>query len=221
MQRSELSAACTRILDLVLASEGPTSVSQLSKQSGTHGNTVREHLDALRKRGFVVRESSRSASRGRPAWLYRAARGSGHHGVEYAGLASVLADQLERSSDHPHEAAVEAGERWGEALAGPPTHEDGIRRQVISMLDELGFDPDPEPVGGRVRLRSCPMIDAATQHPEVVCRVHLGMVRGIVKNVGGDPDTAEMLAFYEPDACHVGVGDVAVDDRVGPAAHSR
>lgn len=205
----------------MLASDAPASVSELSRQSGTHGNTVREHLDTLRKRGFIVRESSRSAARGRPAWLYRAVRSGQHHGVEYAGLASALADQIERTADDPREAAIEAGEHWGETLTGPPTHEEGIRRQVISMLDELGFDPDPQSVNGRVRLRSCPMIDTATRHPEVVCNVHLGMVRGIVKNVGGDPDTAEMLAFYEPDACHVVVGDAPVDDRLGTAAAGR
>lgn len=184
----------------------PVSVNTLATLVGTHPNTLRAHLDTLTGVGLVTREGAPINGRGRPSWLYRPSPAARQQENAYAGLATALAGQLGNASLHPRDEAISAGERWGQDLAEAATPADGIRDQVITLLDELGFSPELDRVGGRVRLRSCPMIDAATQHPDVVCGVHLGMIRGIMKNVGGDPDDAELLAFYEPDACHLYLG---------------
>lgn len=208
--RTALSEACQAVLECLIEQDDLVSVTQLSTLIGSHPNTIREHLATLCGSGLATREHGRSPGRGRPPWHYRATALALSHGADYQGLAVALAEQLERMSLDPRDAAIEAGERWGMALVdpdeAPATSSDGVRSRVLSMLDELGFDPDPEPCDGRVRLRSCPMLGAAERKPDVVCSVHLGLVRGVVKHAGGDPDATEMLAFYEPNSCHVGLG---------------
>ncbi|MBC7593181.1 MAG: transcriptional regulator [Kineosporiaceae bacterium] len=170
---------------------------------GTHPNTLRGHLDTLTNAGLIAREGAPISGRGRPSWLYRATPAGKQQGHEYAGLATALAGQLERSSLHPQDEAISAGEKWGKELAEAAPPVEGVRHQLITLLDELGFSPESDRSDGAVRLRSCPMIEVAQQHPDVVCGVHKGMIRGILKNIGGDPESTELLAFYEPDACHL------------------
>lgn len=202
-QRSKmesLSKECRDVLDNVSDHGAPISVNTLSTLVGTHPNTLRGHLDTLIDLGLIARERAPIRGRGRPSWLYRPTPAS-RQGQEYAGLAAVLADQMERTTEQPQAEAIAAGERWGQDLAESVPPADDVLDQVVTLLDELGFSPDR--LEDRVRLRSCPMLDVAKQHPDVVCGVHLGMVRGILKTAGADPERAELLAFYDPDACHI------------------
>ena len=201
-----MSKACRDVLDKIRNHPEPISVKTLAVLVGSHPNTLRGHLDTLTNSGLITREGAPISGRGRPSWLYRTTISANQQGQEYAGLATALAGQLELASRSPRDEAISAGERWGQNLAeaAPPVH--GVRNQLITMLDELGFSPESVHDDGPVRLRSCPMIEVAQMHPEVVCGVHSGMIRGILKNLGGDPDSAELLAFYEPDACHVHFG---------------
>jgi len=80
------------------------------------------------------------------------------------------------------------------------------RRQVVSLLDELGFSPSANARAGVVRLRRCPLLEAANQYPDVVCGVHLGVVRGALDELGADPARTEQTAlqpFSEPGACRL------------------
>lgn len=205
-----LSGPCRRVLECLIEQDGLSPIGPLADGVGSHPNTVREHLAVLLEAGLVTRERATPSGRGRPPWHYRATALALTHDTSYEGLAVALADQLKRMSADPHSAAIEAGEHWSSEIVDPnlpPSPDgDGVRRRVLSMLDELGFDPDPVPVAGRMRLRACPMIGAAEREPDVVCSVHLGLVRGIVKNAGGDPDSTELLPFFDPDACHLGLG---------------
>jgi predicted ArsR family transcriptional regulator len=157
------------------------------------------------RHGLVRRHRAEPSGRGRPAWLYQVtAEEPG--GSEYAGLAAALASSLARTSDDPARAAAAAGEEWGHRLArdrgattSPP---DVARSEVVRLLDDLGFDPEPSADRpDRVRLRQCPLLEAAHRHPEVVCAVHLGIVRGALEEHGADPDGTELSPFAEPGAC--------------------
>jgi predicted ArsR family transcriptional regulator len=80
------------------------------------------------------------------------------------------------------------------------------RRRVVALLDELGFAPSPNARLGIVKLRRCPLLEAAHQHPEVVCGVHLGVVRGALDELGCDPEKAERITlqpFSGPEACRL------------------
>jgi predicted ArsR family transcriptional regulator len=59
---------------------------------------------------------------------------------------------------------------------------------------------------GVVKLCRCPLLEAAHEHPEVVCGVHLGVVRGALEVLGADPDQTEhttLQPFSEPGACRL------------------
>jgi predicted ArsR family transcriptional regulator len=74
---------------------------------------------------------------------------------------------------------------------------------VVSLLDAVGFAPQPDARSSTVRLTRCPLLEAAHKHPDVVCGVHLGLARGALEEYGADPDGTELLPFAEPGACRL------------------
>lgn len=201
-----LSAQRTRVLEELQRSGTATTVEVAAADLGIHPNTARKHLDALVERGLATRDLQPAAGRGRPAWSYAAdvRRAEPDPRVrDYAGLATALAAQLSRTSEDPQAAALAAGESWGRSLvAGEPSGTATYaRRRVVSLLDELGFAPAADDRATMVRLRRCPLLDAARANPEVVCSVHLGIARGAVASLGGDPDRTSLAAFAESGAC--------------------
>jgi predicted ArsR family transcriptional regulator len=184
----------------MLESPGPISIQDLAVAVGRHHNTVRDQLGALIDRGLVTRERALSGLRGRPAWLYRTTKAATRTDSELGGLVTALATQLEQVSPDPRAAAVAAGERWGAGLADPG---DDVRRTVLTVLDELGFDPETDADSSTVRLRACPLVDASAHEPSAVCDVHRGIIRGIIRSAGGDPECVDLIAFHEPKVCLV------------------
>ena len=127
-------------------------------------------------------------------------------GSEYAGLASALAATIIRTNADPAQVATIAGEEWGRELAeargAVPLGAAAARDQVVALLDTLGFAPEGGTASNdAVRLTRCPLLQAAHRHPEVVCAVHLGIVRGALQEYGADPTGSDLLPFAEPGAC--------------------
>lgn len=69
-------------------------------------------------------------------------------------------------------------------------------------VDEHAVDHDRH---GRpvltVRLRECPLLEAARRNPEVVCSVHLGAILGAYESRGEATDGIDVVPFAEPGAC--------------------
>jgi len=143
---------------------------------------------------------------------------------EYAALASALAGHIARTSGQPRADAIEAGRSWGRELVrqsqmnteavGDTTApraavtSSGVhaRREVVNLLDELGFAPSTDARARVVKLHRCPLLEAAHQQPEVICGVHLGIARGALEELGNDPVRTENVAlqpFSEPGACRL------------------
>lgn len=190
------------MLDLLRDQPDPLSLAALVKASGLHENTLREHLEGLLDAELVRRTRATPQGRGRPAWLYAATE----HGSssEYASLASALAATVARTASDPAAAAAEAGEAWGRDIArrrhvDSPTPARG-RAETLRVLDEFGFAP-VEVTDEQVDLTRCPLLEAAHQHPEVVCAVHLGLVRGVMEEYGADPSGSTLVPFAAPGAC--------------------
>lgn len=184
---------------MIEAQSTPVSIAALAAATGLHANTVRGHLEQLHADGYVHREREASTGRGRPAWLWRAARTVPES--PYAGLTSALAETLVRSSPDPVAAARTAGRAWGAEIAAAADAADapaGGRDHVIGVMRENGFAPDD--TGAEVLLRRCPLIEAATRHPEVVCAVHQGMVDGILA-AHGEPARSRLVPFSAPGVC--------------------
>lgn len=202
-----LSGPRARVLDALHASSDPSTVATLSEQLGIHTNTVREHLEALVTLRLATKQLRPPVGRGRPAWAYTA---SGTADLdprvrEYAGLATALAGQIARTSLDPHADALAAGESWGRELsAGFPVRDAAAaRHSVVELLGDLGFEPAANARATTVRLRCCPLLEAARARPDIVCPVHLGLVRGVLSELGGEPDGAVLTPFSEPGACRL------------------
>lgn len=239
-RRSHISTARAGILGVLIDQREPCAIAALSALTRQHPNTIREHLDGLVEDQLAVRTRAPVQGRGRPAWLYSAAPdiGSEAGAGEYAVLASVLAAQIDRTSQHPREDSIEAGRMWGRELVrdsqttdiegrpAVPTPPEGTvspdvpgvaeirklpngkaaRREVVTLLDTLGFAPSPDARINVVKLKRCPLLETANRYPAVVCAVHLGVVRGALDELGADPAQTERTTlepFSEPGACRL------------------
>lgn len=223
---SHLSSARAGVLRAVIATGGPVTVAALAEQLSQHPNTVREHLDALVTDGRIERFRRAPAGRGRPAWLYQPVSANacsagdstlmsgplGNDGQEYVALAVALIDQVSADIADPRAMARAAGERWGRTLAehhlgdtaGSPA---SPTDEVVDMLRELRFEPTRAADAENLRLTTCPFLDTARRHPEVVCQIHLGIVRGALEQLGANPDESELRPFAEPGACLLNFAD--------------
>lgn len=216
-----MSRARAAVLQAAESSAGPSSLHELSEVTGLHVNTLRDHLEALTQAGLVRQEQAPPAGRGRPARLYAATAGASAPVREYAGLAATLAATLHRTSDDPTADAVAAGTDWGHDLAraaGRPGEpgEVGARRQVVAVLESMGFDPQVDTAGDpqhtTVRLTRCPLLDTARRYPDVVCGVHRGIAQGALQEYDADDSGVRLVPFAEPGACLLHLG-AAADQR--------
>ena len=204
-----LSASRAAVLEVLIDAGAPATVADLERETTLHGNTLREHLDALVARGHARRVRSVPSGRGRPAWLYEAVEPAGAGGSpEYAGLAATLAAHLHRTSENPQRDAVAAGQDWGHELARKAGAPDGAgpvaaRRKVVAILEEVGFAPEADDRATTARLTRCPLLETAKAYPDVVCGVHLGIVRGALEEYGADTDRTDLRPFSEPGACRL------------------
>jgi predicted ArsR family transcriptional regulator len=210
-----LSRAQTRVLTALQAEREPVTLTDLSLVTGLHANTLRDHLDALESAGRIQRRSAAPSGPGRPRTLYEPTPADRSGRSEYAGLAAALASTIHRTSPDPQRDAAEAGEGWGHELAadrrsettqrGRPTDagDAGARREVVALLDEIGFAPESDAHHTTVRLTRCPLLDTARRYPDVVCAVHLGIVRGALSEYDADASGAELHPFAEPGACRL------------------
>jgi predicted ArsR family transcriptional regulator len=193
-----------RVLEALRRAERGMDASELAARVGLHVSTVRFHLRALEAAGLVVRAVERSGRPGRPRVVHRAALDGGER---YAELARALAASLRRARADAARAALGAGRAWGReaalATGERPASPGEAVRALVGILDELGFAP--EAVGGEgsvaVRLRRCPFVEVARADPEVVCSVHLGIMRGALSAWGSGVRATELRPFVEPGLC--------------------
>ncbi|GAB3702066.1 helix-turn-helix transcriptional regulator [Mariniluteicoccus flavus] len=184
---TRLSSARAAILAYLVDAARPVTVKEIAASSGQHANTVREHLEALTEFGMVGRESAKPIGRGRPAITYAVLEDAEPlHGTrEYVSLVDALAGHIRRTSDDPRGEAIEAGRAWGRTLP---------EAEPVKALAGMGFRPVHDEEG--VRLTQCPLLSSARRNPEVVCNVHLGLLKELA---GEDAD----IEPFVPGGCMV------------------
>lgn len=193
----DLGAAARAVLDVLREAGGSLRVSDVAERMGTHDNTVRTHLAQLVERRLATATTAPAQGRGRPATLYEAGPRPGARTAEYRALTSAFAADLIAHGDGPEvrTRARSIGRAWGEQMR---TADGDASARLDATLADLGFGPVRE--GEVVRLTTCPLLEAALEHPEVICQVHLGLVAGTLGRREEDPPI-ELTPFAEPGAC--------------------
>lgn len=197
-----------RILRAVQRAAGPVDAHALAADLGLHLTTVRSHLHKLVEAGLVDVEPEERDTPGRPKLLYRADQDHGppEDTTGYRLLSQILASHLAGTSQSPTDEAIAAGHAWGQYLTDRPPpfaqpSTDDARAHVVDLLDRLGFDPQVTDGEGRIALRHCPFLNLAREHPEVVCSIHLGLMRGALETNRAPSSDVSLEPFAEPAAC--------------------
>jgi predicted ArsR family transcriptional regulator len=179
-----------RVLAVLRASDTPLGVAQVTTATGLSANAVRFHLQNL-----IATRAVRAATDpdhhgpGRPAIRYAATlMEPANPSSAYRLLAGLLARAMSRSAAG---AASEAGRDWARALA-PPRSTEASRPDPIdavsSFFEDSGFDPRRGVDGQTLELHRCPFLDLAVEQPDVVCGIHLGLVKGLLDEIGARRD---------------------------------
>ncbi|MBI3429020.1 MAG: hypothetical protein HY050_02970 [Actinobacteria bacterium] len=199
------------ILSSLRSKKRPIRVQDLALELGFHENTIREHLEGLALSHYAQRVPIPSQGRGRPSQGYQPLDDFisqvEPEAREYASLALVLARQLAVRGQDSKTVAVLAGEAWAEEFKEldtlPSKNAGKSRRRIFEILKALGFSPKSNVEKKLIKLETCPLLAAARREPEIVCSVHLGLIRGLVSHSGGNPNEVKLTQFAEYGSCHL------------------
>ena len=207
---SQLGRNRADVLDMLRAADGPLGIREVAQRMGLHPNTARFHLEALAEAGLAIRETEDRQTPGRPRIGYRAVADSPAGRRRYRLLAEMLTSLIAGTMPEPGKAAEQAGHEWGAYLTErPPPYQQPSAEQAVgkltAIMEELGFAPRTESGadGGQYRLclRQCPFREVAEHHQDVICALHLGLMRGALAQLRA-PVTADRLdPFVEPSLC--------------------
>jgi predicted ArsR family transcriptional regulator len=168
-------------------------IAELVEATGLHPNTVREHLQRLIDAGYVVAETEHRTTRGRPRVLYTAASGeddaSSPIAARRARDAAVRGDLLRRV--YP--------------TGGRETLQPEALHQLDALVEDLGtagFDPLVDETGLTVDLTPCPHA-TTTDHRGTLCRVHVGLMDGVLAQAGGPLRIDGIAPSCDPAHCVV------------------
>lgn len=218
-----------QLLEALRGAGEPLCARALAARVGLHVTTTRMHLRVLEAAGLVVRTSHIPTGPGRPRQFYAAVQetvpGSGHR-----ELADVLAGAF-GDGEEGRRRAEAAGRGWAEReLPGDQALPwEQAMGGVTELFRRVGFAPrqvEAEPGAFRLALERCPFRDVARAHPEVVCTVHLGLMRGALSRLGqaGAAASAQLQPFVTPELCLAGVPRSPADrhaDRPGPSTGNK
>jgi predicted ArsR family transcriptional regulator len=196
-----------RILEELRAA-GPMDSRELGRQIGLHPNTIRSHVEQLMQAHLVRTVTAPASGPGRPRLLYEASVDtSAGQESGYRLLAQILASYL-ASTDQPQVVAESAGRAWGSYLAEKPQPFAGVSaeeatQKLVQLFSELGFMPEAveESEDRKILLHRCPFREVAESNQQIVCAVHLGMLKGALAELGAPLQATRLEPLVEPTLC--------------------
>jgi predicted ArsR family transcriptional regulator len=204
------SAPRRRVLAALTAAAGPLDAIAMAELLGVHVTTARFHLEQLEAGGLVQRQIAKAGQRGRPHILFSPVDAAPAADPQQQ-LTQALAAVIGEDDDGGRARSVRAGERWSAGYAGTPRSgpagagdgaADGLVPPLLRVLDEIGFEPELRP-DGTIALPTCPFRQEARLNPDVVCSVHLGLLRGVARSHGYDGAGVRLRPFVQPHLCLV------------------
>ena len=103
--------------------------------------------------------------------------------------------------------AEAAGRAWAlddlTGTPGAPRSVEDAASTLTALFAEMGFDPEleSEPEEIRIRLHACPFESVARQSPNVVCALHLGLMRGVLARLGAPETDNRLIPWETPQSC--------------------
>ena len=199
----------SRILAMLQEADGPLGVIEISAPVRLHPNTVRFHLDALVESGLVERTTEDRTQPGRPRTLYTSNPESTILGRRsYQFLAKILTSYVATQISQPEAVARELGVTWGRGLVDRAAVDENVdaalaTHELMESLTGLGFDPEAVTSGAeqKVLLHHCPFREAAQEHRDVVCSIHLGLMQGLLAELNAPLQAQRLEPFVEPSLC--------------------
>lgn len=206
--RALANATRRHLLRLLEDAEAPQPVTVLADAIGLHSNTVRGHLDIMVEAGLVDRFTEDRDRPGRPCTLYGPTEPASPEEGGYRFLAEILAGSITTMSPEPSKVAEDAGRAWGAYLVEKPApferfESDETFTRIMTSLTDLGFEPEGEWDGSRteILLHDCPFRDVARTRTDIVCSVHLGLMKGMSEEMGGAIRFEGLEPFAQPSLC--------------------
>lgn len=204
-----LGASRGRVLQALRDAPEPVGVADLAAQLGLHPNTCRFHLDGLIAAGLVERRDEARSAPGRPRKVYTATQGAAQLGQRsYRLLAEMATSYLAGRATDPTKVGLEAGESWGHFLGSrpPPFQRVDVATATslfLDALEKIGFAPEAATVRRRPRvlLHHCPFREVAERHGELVCSMHLGLMRGLLAEMQAPLRVDRLDPLVEPGLC--------------------
>jgi predicted ArsR family transcriptional regulator len=189
---------------------------------GIHANTARFHLESLVDAGMALRETEASGQPGRRRILYTGTLPNQTHerAQGYRLLAQILTGTIATRFPEVGDEMYEVGRQWGSYLTSRPTpfetlDESEIDQRVMDKLDALWFAPEsvriPRP---HLLLHNCPFMESAREAPNVVCRLHVGMINGSLEELRSSQRVVELNPFLEPHLCRAWLGSASEVENV-------
>jgi predicted ArsR family transcriptional regulator len=191
------------------ATEPPTAA-QLAEHFSIHPNVARHHLDRLVDDGYlVVAPGHRDPGAGRPARHYRPTDKEisvNYPPRRYDLLSELLVRVVEQlDPETGPDIAEQVGRTFGRDLAveiglagGDP---ENAVAAVAGALSAIGFGIADSHEDSLVTSH-CPFGATAADHPEVVCRIDQGIVKGLMEVARGGADGVLVSPHQGPDeAC--------------------
>jgi predicted ArsR family transcriptional regulator len=199
----------SRVLALMQDVAEPLAADEIGERMGVHPNTARFHLEALEQAGLVSRTAEDRVRPGRPRALFAAVQGApGVAQRSYRLLAEILTSFMANRLPEPGESAEEAGIVWGRYLAEPTPPFQKVDAQsavdaLVGQLEIVGFESHAEREHDQLRLEinHCPFLEVAAEHRDVVCAVHLGLMRGLLEQMDAPVRAESLEPLVEPSRC--------------------
>ena len=183
---------------------------------GLHVTTARFHLERLVAAGVVVSSPAARPWAGRARSTSTPAAGrprlAGPEALQAFTelLTSAWSDAADGSPGDPERAASGGSrpEQHGSCPAIGGQHPGAWLGKVgmaVDLLDEWGYQPElSTSAGGRtveLTLHDCPFLTMARAHPDVVCGIHRGLIRGTMAAVGEDGAEVDLQPFVTERTC--------------------
>jgi predicted ArsR family transcriptional regulator len=189
----------------VRTAAGPLTRAEVADEVGISVRLAAFHLEKLLAEGFVeasYERDERSVVVGHPAKRYRPTDLQLEVSIpprRYDLAAEILAEALDEASSAPaEETLADVAAEFGRHVGRRARARNGDSR-LLTALRFIGYEPAT--TGDDVSLRNCPFKHVAEARPEVICRMNLAFVAGVI--VGAQSRSHHAVLSRSPGRCCV------------------